>query len=98
MEGLGGIMRTVALEIEIEDLRPEYAGRKPWHILGSDVMTWIDGRWGRARTLSELVRHARAVSGRYCRTSDYRATLVGYTTLGTGTSRITPLPRVIVWE
>ena len=79
-------MRTIALDIEVRDLRPEYVERAPWHILGSDVMMYLDGRWGPARTRREIVGQAREIARRYRGDSNYAMTLVGYDTLGTGTS------------
>lgn len=77
-------MQTIALDIEVRDMRPEYADRAPWHVLGSDVVMYLDGRWGAARTQREIVDHALGITRWYRSSGDYTVTLVGYNTLGAG--------------
>ena len=75
-------MQTIALDIEVQDNRPEYADRAPWSVMGSDVMMYLDGRWSAARTQREIVEQARNIARRYRGESDYTLTLVGYAVLG----------------
>ena len=75
-------MQTIALDIEVKDNRPEHIDRAPWHVMGSEVVMYLDGRWNAARTQREIVEQARNIATRYRGNSDYTMTLVGYSVLG----------------
>ena len=87
-------MQAIELDIEVKDNRPEYADRAPWHILGSDAVMYLDGRWGTARTRREIVEHAREIAMRYRRNSDYTMTLLGYAPLGVSQTYIVGMGRI----
>lgn len=80
-------MYAYALEIEYTPTD----GRAPHHAMGTEVIVYVDGRYGPARASSLLVERARTLAARQ---SD-PAVLVGILPMGTGTlhpKRVQPLP------
>ena len=87
-------MQAIALDIEVKDNRPEYADRAPWHILGSDVVMYLDGRWGTARTHREIIEQAQNLATRYRGNNDYTMTLLGYALLDVSKAYIVGMGRI----
>ena len=68
-------MQAVALEIRI--VRPDGSS---FHAMGSDTMTYRDGRWSAETFNRQCVGKARFIT-KHDRANGYRAFLTGYTVL-----------------